>query len=367
MKTLQLFVFWSLFLFIQGCNAGGRHLQHDDRIIGIKVYKIEGDLTASFEDWKDHGINTVFADASLLTEEFRTLAKKNDIRIFIILPIFFNPESLQKDPDLYAITDRGERAVKEWVEFICPSRMEYREERIAYIKQLITDLDPDGISLDFIRHFAYWEKIYPETDPDSIPESCFDASCINAFKLHSGIVIPDSQEEVPDLAEWINVNCREEWTDWKCGLITSFVETASREAKQLNNDILINVHAIPWRKEDFNDAARRITGQDFRDIARHVDMISPMCYAHMVKRSPEWIHSVVSDLSARVDIPVYPSIQVNRAYLEEPLSLEEFKQSLQEALKPPSGGVIFWSWEQLMESPEKKELLRIYCSDTAIR
>jgi len=358
MKTILSIAIYLLIILTPGCQMGKRQQQGTERIIGIKVYNIEGDLNTSFTAWRDHGINAVFADVTLLTEEFRSLAKKNDIKVFIILPVFFNPESLQHDPDLYAITDQGERAVKEWVEFICPSRMEYRKQRIEYIKQLISDLDPDGISLDFIRHFAYWEKIYPGTDPDSIPESCLDPSCINSFQIHTGISIPDSLIKVPDISGWIRLNCAREWTEWKCGLITSFVETASREAKQLKSDILINVHAVPWREDEFDNAARRITGQNFTDIARHVDMISPMCYAHMLQRTPQWIHSVVDDISAQVDVPVYPSIQVNKAYLEEPLGIEEFKLSLEEALRPPSSGVIFWSWEQLMESPGKKQLLK---------
>ena len=358
MRIIQLIAIWSLILLIPCCQMPGSKQNSADRIIGIKVYKIDGELKNSFIEWQDHGINAVFADVSLLTEEFRSLAKKYDIRVFIILPVFFNEKSLQQDPDLHAITDQGEFAAKEWVEFICPSRMEYRVQRIEYIKQLITDLDPDGISLDFIRHFAYWEKTYPDTDPDSIPESCFDPFCLRSFQLSSGIALPESLNEVPALAGWISMNCREEWTEWKCGLITSFVETASREAKQLKSDILINVHAVPWRENDFDNAARRITGQNFTDISRHVDMISPMCYAHMLKRPPQWIHSVVADLSVQVDVPVYPSIQVNRAYLEEPLGIEEFERSLLEALRPPSSGVIFWSWEQLMESPGKKELLK---------
>ena len=344
--------------FIAGCLKDGRQHEEVGRIIGVKVYSIEEDLGTTFHAWQEYGINTVFADASLLTGEFRSLAKKNHIRVFIILPVFYNPEALQQDTGLYAITDRGQPAAAEWVEFVCPSRQEYRQQRIEYMKQLVTDLDPDGISLDFIRHFAYWEKIYPGTHPDSIPEACFDPSCISAFTEHSGITVPDSLPGVAETAGWINEHCREEWTAWKCGLITSFIAEASREAKQIRKDILINVHAVPWRQEDFNNAVRRITGQEFGEIAPHVDMISPMCYAHMLQRPPEWIHSVVVDLSALVDIPVYPSIQVNRAYLEESLNVEEFERSLQESLKPPSGGVIFWSWEQLLESPAKKELLK---------
>ena len=83
-----------------------------------------------------------------------------------------------------------------------------------------------------------------------------------------------------------------------------------------------------------------------------------MTYSHMVKREPAWIHSVVRDISDQADCKIIPSIQVNEAYLKDILSAEEFEQTLIEALKPPSSGVFFWSWEQLEKIPEKKEIMK---------
>lgn len=51
-------------------------------------------------------------------------------------------------------------------------------------------------------------------------------------------------------------------------------------------------------------------------------------------------------------------IKVNMACLNTPLELDEFKQSVVQSLKPPSSGVIFWSWEQLEEQPDKKNVLK---------
>jgi hypothetical protein len=78
----------------------------------------------------------------------------------------------------------------------------------------------------------------------------------------------------------------------------------------------------------------------------------------MVKRDPAWIQSVVEDVTTQVKCKVIPSIQVNEAYLTNVLSAEEFEQTLIEALKPPSSGVFFWSWDQLEKRPEKKEVLK---------
>ncbi|MCP4148786.1 MAG: hypothetical protein GY757_13650, partial [bacterium] len=75
----------------------------------------------------------------------------------------------------------------------------------------------------------------------------------------------------------------------------------------------------------------------------------------MVKQSPRWIHEVVKDLhkySGQNSI-ILPSIQVKKAYLKEILTPAIFNESLQQALKAPSGGVIFWNWKALEQNREK--------------
>jgi hypothetical protein len=83
-----------------------------------------------------------------------------------------------------------------------------------------------------------------------------------------------------------------------------------------------------------------------------------MTYAHMVKRSPSWVNSVVKDMDKVAGCRILPSIQVKEAYLSDILSVSEFRETLKEALKPPSSGVIFWSWEALEKDFPKKDLIR---------
>jgi uncharacterized lipoprotein YddW (UPF0748 family) len=191
-----------------------------------------------------------------------------------------------------------------------------------------------------------------------IPNTCYCPHCINSFSSETGIVIPASIIEVADISDWINNNYKEEWINWRKNVITSMVKDISEEAKKIKPSIKINIHAVPWRQNDFNNAIEVVAGQDFKSISAYVDIISPMCYAHMLKRKPEWINSVVEDISLKVKCKIAPSIQVNMAYLNDPLDIGEFKKSLIESLKPPSSGVIFWSWEQLVERQEKLDILK---------
>jgi hypothetical protein len=342
-------------LFLVSVFTGCRQ---KELMIGVKVYNIERELKPLFEEWDDLGINAVFASPSVFNDQFSALAKEHGIQTFIILPVFYDPAALQDKPELYAITDRGEKAIDDWVEFVCPSREDYRKGKIEYISRLIRDLDPDGISLDFIRFFCFWEKVYPDRQPDSIPNTCFCPVCLEKFQSDKNIPIPGSLDNVSDIAGWITKNHQAEWTDWKCNLITSMARDIVSEAKKIKPGIKLNFHVVPWRQDDFDNAIRRIAGQNFSALSEYADIISPMTYSHMSKREPAWINSVVRDVFAQVNCRVIPSIQVNEAYLTDTLSVKEFEQTLVEALKPPSSGVFFWSWEQLEKRPEKKEIMK---------
>jgi hypothetical protein len=350
-----------LLIIFTGCHYKKPYQSEADMMIGIKVYNIDRELKPLFKEWDDLGINIVFASPSLINEQFKALAGKYDIKIFLILPVFYNPDIIKVVPDLYAVTDKGEKATDDWVEFVCPSREGYRKTKTEEIASLVGDLDPDGISLDFIRFFCFWEKVYPDRNPDSIPNTCFCPVCLKKFQSDKNISIPASLENVSDIAKWITENHLADWTDWKCNLISKMVSEIVSAVKQVKPEIMVNLHIVPWREDDFDNAIRRIVGQDLTALTKYSDMISPMTYSHMLKRKPDWIQSVVKDMSGQVNCKVIPSIQVNEAYLADVLTDEEFEQTLKEALKPPSSGVFFWSWEQLEQRPSKKDIVKKYC------
>jgi uncharacterized lipoprotein YddW (UPF0748 family) len=324
-------------------------------MIGVKIYAHEGSLSDLFAEWRSIGINTVFVSPELAAQgQFREMARKEGISVFLILPIFFNPEELKKDPGLYALTDRGDKAKDDWVEFVCPTRPDYLSRRREWIKSLVRELDPDGISLDFIRYFVFWEMVYPERTLDSIANTCFDRSCLDRFQKDTGITLPEGLSGTADKARWIRAEHGQEWTEWKCGIITGLVKSIAAEVRSINPKLRINIHSVPWREDDFGGAIKTIAGQDLAALAGPADLISPMCYWHMLKRKPPWVREVVEDVYSRTKGLVVPSIQVGNAYISDPLSVVEFKEALDEALRPPSGGVVLWSWDALAKEPEKK-------------
>lgn len=327
--------------------------------IGVKIYETQASYRQLFREWNDMGINSAFVSVELAYDEaFRELARENDVMVFVILPIFFNAKVLQEHPDWYAVTQHGDPAKEEWVEFISPSNVAYRAQRIDFIKKVVQDTKPDGISLDFIRYFAYWEKIHDGRSLASIPNTSFDSTSLAAFQLEKGIRIPDTLRTASSIAAWILQNYQESWTNWKCHNIVSIVKDIAIATKTVCPELLINFHAVPWRENDFEGAIKKIAGQDFKQLAGIIDIISPMCYSHMLKRDARWVSSVIKNIHEQAGkTSLLPSIQVKEAYLEEVLSEEEFEENLEAALKPPSTGVVFWSWAHLEQDPGKKSII----------
>jgi len=308
--------------------------QNTSKIIGVKIYEYHGNYSALAAHWKDMGINTSFISTTLAANDtFRQALKRNNILAFIIFPVFQNPEVLKQDSSLYAITNKGTKAKDDWVEFVCPSRETYRNARIAELSDLIRKLNPDGISIDFIRQFVFWEMIYPNREPGSIDMACFCDSCLAGFSRQQGITIPDTCRTTPQKANYVVMNHSDEWYTFRCDLIATMMKELAEKARQIKPGLIVNIHVVPWREEDFGGANIRVAAQDLRKISTCADYISPMCYSQMLKRDAGWIADVVVDMDKRAPGMILPSIQVYPYYIDRPFTAEDFKRCVEEALK----------------------------------
>lgn len=333
-----------------------------DQIIGVKIYDHSGDFGHLITEWNSIGINTAFVSKELLAnKEFRKQTEKARIKTFVILPVFFD-ENLDDHPNNYAIKSNGEKAIEEWVKFACPSNVQYRKEKINAIVNLVESYNPDGISIDFIRHFVFWEKVYPDALASALPNTCFCNSCIHQFCSRNKINKPDSLSETSDISSWILDVFPDQWTSWKCQLITTMIYEIVSKVKKVKPEVLVNVHVVPWEKDAFKHGIQRIAGQDLKAMSPLTDYLSPMTYSHMVKQNAGWVHEVVTDFEAQTIAKVLPSIQVKEAYLSDTIGSRIFEDNLRSALLPPSSGVIFWSWEHLEKDPWKKDIIKEFAN-----
>ena len=354
-RTLSLS--FSCLLLLYSCSG------KSDRVVGIKIYQYTGNADTLVRKWKDIGINTAFVSRDLAANNFfREVLRKNAIPTYVILPVFYNPPALSGDSSLYAITDEGKIAKDGWVEFVCPSRKDYRSRQISVLKEVVSDLKPDGISIDFIRQFIFWEKIYEDHPPETIHRACYCDHCLGDFSKKYGISLPDSLGSVTEKADHLLRYHDSKWNGYRTDLITSMVQEMYDEAKKTKPNIRICIHAVPWRHADFDDAGVRVAGQDLNFLSPFADYISPMCYSGMLRRQPGWISSVVADQNKRAADKILPSIQVYNVADSSKLDRENFADCLQEALRAPSQGVVFWSWPLFEKDPVRMEIAK-----TAIR
>ena len=328
-------------------------------IVGIKIYDYEGDLKSLFADWRELGITTVFASEQLASRAgFRELAKAAAIDLYVIFPVLYAPEALAADPGLSAVTADGQPAKDDWVEFACPSREEFRQRRVDEAVDLVRRLRPDGLSLDFIRHFVFWEMVAPEDDPAGLPDACYCPTCLRRFAATLETASDLPVDDPAAAAAWIRANAAADWARFKQGTISTLAWQIIQATKAFKSNLRVNVHVVPWRTGDFGGAIARIAGQDRAELGHLADYLSPMCYAHMLDRSPEWVSSVVRDVAEAGRCPVLPSIQVASAYRQEALSPEEFEADLRAALEAPSAGVVLWKWDDIAADPAKAAVIR---------
>ena len=351
-RCLFLILIFFATIFMKAAN-------NPEKIIGVKAYKLQNDLSSSMQELKSVGINTIFAGLELNDRpNFRNIANKMGVNRFVIIPIFFDSDTLTKNENLFAITNEGKKASADWLKFVCPSRKGYRQDKIEFIKEIIQETNPAGISLDFIRHFVFWEKVYPGHTIRSMPSTCFCDSCMKYFQRDNNINIPKSIDAPQKYNRWLKRNCYDTWVEWRCELITTMVTEIVMAIRKINPNILVNIHTLPWRQNDYNGALKKIAGQDIKSLSRYVDFISPMTYTHMIKRTPQWISAVLEESHSISEARIIPSIQVSEVYRKETLGTGEFAKMYQSALGNNSSGIVFWSWEMLLHSPEKLKIIK---------
>lgn len=291
-------------------------------IKAVKIYLDQKEITENYSgnydrlitELKDAGINAVFStvytgetafyqskilpkrDNNIRLEEFRRKLKENNISFAAICQIFYDPDVVEKNKGLIPVDQNGNNSYVNWQKMVCPTDSAYRKYKIALIREVAQSLQPDIISLDFIRYPVTWEIIPPTTTPNEIRNFCFCQRCLEKFEQTTGYKIPDQLNEVKSKADWILTNHSPEWTDFKETMITSFVKNVKNELSKINPAMKIAVHTVPWNKQTFDNGIEWIAGQDLISLSKYADIFTPMIYHKLVGRDVNFILSLVKEL-----------------------------------------------------------------------
>jgi hypothetical protein len=339
-------------------------------ILGAKVYHPVREPKELVSFAKSLGFNALFVGDELAASiPFREQCRAAGLKYFLIIRTFNDPEAARRDPSLVSVDREGRPARRGGDVMICPSRQDFRRDKMQRIRKAIQRLKPDGVTLDYFRYFIYWEGVDPRTGPVNFPAFCFDRSCLEDFLKSGGgslrnRKVGDSVEANRKLIGEIWQEHRDAWYRWRVHRIAEnareFTEFIRREFPSL----LIVLHAVPWTRDEFDGVREKIVGQDFRLLAPFFDYVSPMAYSALTHRGPGWVARLDEELLKEVpESKLLPSIEVGPdAPQFPPMSLAHFDSDLKAARQAPAG-VVLYHLELLLDAPEKQAVSKRLLGD----
>jgi hypothetical protein len=335
------------------------------RILGAKVYHPVRSSQELVEFAKSLGLNTLFVGDELGTSlPFREQCRAAGLRYFLIIRTFNDPEAAKSDPTLVSLDHEGRPARRGDDVMICPSRPDFRRQKLENIRAAIERLKPDGVTLDYFRFFIYWEGVDPKTGPVNFPAFCFDRACLLDFLDSGGVElrnasVADSIEKNRPLIDEIWREHRDAWYAWRARRIAKNAEEMTRFIRKEFPGLPIVLHAVPWTRDEFDGARQKIVGQDFRLLAPHFDYVSPMAYSALTHRGPDWVEKL--DRQLLNEVPgekLLPSIEVGPDGVGfPPMSVAHYESDLRAALRAKPG-LILYHLELLLDDPAKQTITR---------
>ncbi len=310
------------------------------------------------------GVYGVYGDPAELTEnsiskvwgaakkEWVNSQQKQNREVFFTLNAFGGSGGWQQFPDAVPVLANGEKLQTEYGG-ICPSHKGWRRQQLEKLQQWLEKFSGQqsvaGIWLDFIRYPGRWEEENPV-----IPQTCYCARCLALFQQESAITIPPSLTTTPQKAAWIDQHATEKWQQWKKKQIISFVrevrETIDRyqtETPAKTEKIKLGAFLVPWRKSDFDGAVTLSLAQDAEEMARYIDVFSPMVYHRMVQQPVSWVGEIsryFQNMGEREGVATWPIIQSGD------VDGQEFSAALHEVKKSGAQDVIVYAMKDMKKA-----------------
>jgi hypothetical protein len=280
------------------------------------------------------------------------------LRIFEATAVFFRPAASDGRPDLRPIDAEGQTMEPfGWYVGLCPSSPDYLAERAALIEEVVASLQPDGVFLSFIRFPGFWELWMPETTRAEIAEYCFCERCLQQFQAETGHLLPEGATTAR--ARVLQRELRNAWTDWKCGLIASVVETLGAAARRGRPDVEVLVNGIALGRDDYGNAVEEVLGQRLEALSGPADHVELMFYHQILRREPTaWIASLTAAARPRTRGTLLACLQARADYLgpiyragrrRSDIPLDEFTAALRAVAESPADGAMLYHWLDVLE------------------
>ena len=322
------------------------------RVRGLFAFDPSVDADAFVRACREWGVDTAILHPGFFHDGRMSAALARAGIALAERAVFFDQAYLEAHPDCYAITSRGRKAVEGWLHFACPSREDLLERRVRELRDCLSNLEPPILSLDFIRHFVFWEKVDLNGPPAAIEDGCYCELCLSSFGRYCGETV-----ESKTAAARVRSELKGPWSEWKCRTITAVAERLFAEARRLRPEARLAIKTVPWREQDLDGAIRSCAGQDVAALGRQVDMVAPMAFTHVLGQTPEWKRALLAHVKAVGGKPVVSYVQTEKLYRDEAITPEQFEAELTEALDVSWAGTALFDYQQLAADPVKAALL----------
>ncbi len=296
--------------------------------------------------------------ASYSDRRFRDALRDRGIRTFEASAVCFRPDALARDPSLTPIDATGKPMERfGWYVGLCPSSLEHLAARAEAIERVVTELQPDGVFLVFIRFPGFWELWMPETPRTDIAEYCFCDRCLTRFQAETGISIPDGT--TAQRAAVITREHRDAWTRWKCDVIAAVIARLRQAARTAKPDAEVFINGVGLGQGDYGNAVAEVLGQDLDRLDRVADDLELMFYHQIQRRDPApWIDSLVREARPRFQGKLLACLQTKPDYLDPiyapgrrhpGIPLAEHLDALRAVEASPADGVMVYLWSDYLE------------------
>lgn len=284
-----------------------------DPIIGAFVFPdawndLEGfcALLDSFRDW---GVTAVLTESENYEPHAIEAVHERGMRFHAGIACFSDHATgfsrLAARPELTPILQTGEkRPQMEWYIGITPTDRKHQEDVLASIDRITSDFEIDGLFLDFVRWPLHWE-IELRPGRAAPPDSSFDAATIEAFAQATGL--DPSVGTTQEIASRILGQHHEEWIDFKCAVITTFVAEARGTLTSARSGAELGAFLVP----DGAIASEAYTGQRLADLLPLVDWIAPMLYHNILLQPPGWVGERLNRIAPQAAGKTLPVIQAD--------------------------------------------------------
>ena len=254
--------------------------------------------------------------------------QRNGVDLWLNLPVFYDKIFLEANSEYYSITSKGRKAIHDWCHFVCPNRPDYITNMINEKMTLVERFQPAMVSLDFIRHFVFWELVDLNWSPDNIEDGCYCVICLDAFAKILEKPIPSASP-----SEFIRTHALKEWGYWKIQRVTNTANLIINMLHVVSPDSKIWIKTVPWKNNDLDGAIINSVGQDILALGKLVDGISPMTFTHMLRQTPEWKEALLSNVKITIGKPVISYLQLEKVYRTEEIPLKQFEDELKAGLE----------------------------------